>query len=145
MRKITSTGQLRWLCHHCWQVHKGLEVPFHTRNPKKMCVPCKKTLALLSFAGRALRAISIDLDRLILAHTSSLGEWPTVLWDLWALPRHKGEASLVKSPFSCHTHKYHGPMRKIPSTGQLRWLCHTQKNTHTNHDPSPPSSPSLQS
>jgi hypothetical protein len=27
------------------------------------------------------------------------GEWPTVLRDLWALPRHKGEASLVKSPF----------------------------------------------
>ena len=32
------------------------------------------------------------------------GEWPTVLRDLWALPRHKGEASLVKSPFFA-THK----------------------------------------
>ncbi len=44
------------------------------------------------------------LDRLILAHPSSLEEWPTVLRDLWALPRHKGEASLVKSPFFA-THK----------------------------------------
>jgi hypothetical protein len=34
-----------------------------------------------------------------LACPPSLGEWPTVFWDLWALPRHKGEAPLVKSPF----------------------------------------------
>jgi hypothetical protein len=27
------------------------------------------------------------------------GEWPSVLKDLWALLRHKGEASLVKSLF----------------------------------------------
>ncbi len=32
------------------------------------------------------------------------GEWLTILRDLWALPRHKGEASLVKSPFFA-THK----------------------------------------
>jgi hypothetical protein len=52
------------------------------------------------------------------------GQWPTVFWDMWALPRHKDEASLVKSPFFCHTQEYHAPIRKIPSTGQLRWLHH---------------------
>ncbi len=62
-----------------------------------------KTLGLLSFSDQALCAISIDLDRLSLARPPSLGEWPTVIWDLLVLLRHKGEASLVKSPFLPHT------------------------------------------